>query len=194
MNKDMIIKIAAEAAVKATLETLDLERKRQMKSRMDKRLRNTKLLLKNYNTLKSHCDNSVGRFKQIVEEDIGSAITILDSLETASTEVYIESIRKSVSRTYIILKHIDTMLELYDIYCSRSMVPEDARRNRILRRYYIDGDAIESIIESEGIEQRTFYRDIRSACDRLSALIFGIDGLTSMTQSCHLHAKTADVK
>jgi len=55
--------------------------------------------------------------------DLPKAITtervvdVLDSLERYSSDIYIESIKKSVTRTYIILAHIEQMLRLYKIYC-----------------------------------------------------------------------------
>ena len=33
------------------------------------------------------------------------------------------------------------------------------------------------IAESEGIDERTVYKDIKAACTKLAALLFGIDGV-----------------
>jgi hypothetical protein len=48
MDKELIIKLAAEAAVNAAMNYLAQQNQKEKKSRHDKRLRNTKLLLKHY--------------------------------------------------------------------------------------------------------------------------------------------------
>ena len=48
MDKEQIIKLAAEAAVSAAMNYLAQQNQKEKKSRHDKRLRNTKLLLKHY--------------------------------------------------------------------------------------------------------------------------------------------------
>jgi hypothetical protein len=101
-----------------------------------------------------------------------------DYLDHFNSDIYIESIKKSITRTYIILAHIDQMLKLYKIYYETSGKAEDERRYRILQAVYLDGEKITEICEIEGIDESTYYRDIREACGKLSALIFGIDGIS----------------
>jgi hypothetical protein len=170
MNKDQII----ETAVKAALEWHEKQLQKQNKSRHDRRLRNTRLLLRNYSLLKDHCQKSVYNLQQIPS---GNAIDVLDAIENMDGTAYIESIQKSVTKTFIIISHIDTMLELYEIYCQRSQREEDQRRYRILKAYYFEGCQMSEIIEREHIEERTYYRDMRESISKLSALIFGIDSL-----------------
>ena len=116
--------------------------------------------------------------------DLPKAITtervvdVLDSLERYSSDIYIESIKKSVTRTYIILAYIDQMLKLYKIYCETSGKVEDERRYRVLQAVYLDKEKIPTICEREGIDESTYYRDIREARSKLSALIFSIDGIS----------------
>lgn len=173
MSKEQIAKWAVEAA----LEYLDKQRLKQKKSRYDRRLRNTRLLLKNYDLLKSHCDKSVFNLQHVSE----NAIDVLDSLDRLDSTAYIESIKRSVTKTYIIINHIDTMLELYDAYCQKSKREEDKRRYRVLTAYYFEGLDMSEIMARENIEERTYYRDNRDAIEKLSALIFGIDSLEDMS-------------
>ncbi|MCX7779622.1 MAG: hypothetical protein N2491_01750 [Negativicutes bacterium] len=177
MNKDQIVTLAAETGVKAAIEYMEEQRKKQVKSRHDKRLRNTRLLLKNYHLLKEHCSRSVYSLQQTTE----NAIDILDAMERFDSKTYIESIKKSVTRTYIILTHIDTMLDLYAVYCEKSKREEDKRRYRVLSAYYFENVEMAEIMRREGIEERTCYRDIRDACEKLSALIFGMDSIMDMS-------------
>jgi len=185
MDKAEIIKIATEAGVAAAIKHIEQQKNKQKKSRNDKRLHNTKLLLKHYNILKDHCQNSIDNLDQITHDNKDdNAIDILDSLDDCTTDIYIESIKRSVGRTYIIIKHIDTMLDLYESYCSKSNKPEDQRRYRVARAFYIDDVKVDDIASDEGIDRRTCYRDTTDACAKLSALIFGIDGLSTMSQTC----------
>lgn len=172
-----IIKLAAEAGAKAALETLEKEKKKALKSRHDRRLRNTKLLLRNFRMFKEHTENAVFEASQLDE----SAIDILDMMWEYSndSELFVESIKKSVARTKIIMTHVIDMLALYETYCTRSNKPEDARRYRVIDKLYISDKpmTVREIATMEGIDDRTVYKDVDAACEKLSALIFGIDGL-----------------
>lgn len=174
-----IIRMAAEAGAKVALETLDKEKKKAQKSRYDKRLRNTKLLLRNYRMFKEHTESAVFEASQLNE----NAIDILDMMwETSNNgDLFVESIKKSVARTQIIMTHVIDMLGLYEVYCFRSNKPEDGRRYRVIAALYITDNPIpiREIASMEGIDDRTVYKDVDAACEKISALIFGIDGIKS---------------
>ncbi|WP_434132734.1 hypothetical protein KIAC18_000275 [Sporomusa sphaeroides] len=172
MNKEQVIEIAVAAA----LEWQKKQQQKQNKFRHDKRLRNTRLLLKHYPLLKEHCEKSV-----YMETDNANAIDILDDIDKYEGKTYIEAIKRSVARTNIIIQHIDTMLDIYEIYCQKSQQPEDMRRFRILKSKYFEGIDMSVMTQKEGIEERTYYRDIRDAISKLGSLIFGIDSLMDVT-------------
>lgn len=177
-NVETLVKIAAEAGAKAAMETLEKEKQKARKSRHDRRLRNTKLLLRNFRMFREHCKNAVFEVSQLDE----NAIDILDLMWNRSTsENFVESIKKSAQRTAIIMKHITDMLDLYEAYCFRSGKPEEARRYRVIEALYIADEPLTpaQIAETEGIDVRTVYKDVDAAAEKLSALIFGIDGLKS---------------
>lgn len=180
MNKNQIIEIATKAAVKAALEWQEQQQHKQAKSRHDKRLRNTGLLLENYQMLKDHCDYAVYDKNEVLADEIGgNVIDILDELEGVERTDYIKSIKESVSRTKVILTHIDEMIKIYRIYCETSDRPEDMRRYRILMKK-LEGVKPAVICEEEGIDQSTYYRDNAEIKRKLSTLFFGIDGLSGM--------------
>ncbi|GBG57779.1 hypothetical protein SPFL3102_01498 [Sporomusaceae bacterium FL31] len=179
---EQIIRMAAEVGANTAMKYIEQNRKKQVKSRQDRRLRNTKLLLKNYNLLKNHINKSIFSIKQVAKSE--NAIDVLDTLDDCDSNTYINSIKRSVARTYIIIAHIDEMLELYKYYCLQSGNIEDERRLRILHAYFFYKRKIEEILEEEKIDERTFYRDIRKVCSKLSSLIFGIDGLDDVAKNC----------
>lgn len=174
---EIAVQRGTEAGIKAAMDYLTEERKQLKKGRYDRRLRNTRLLLKNYRSFRNYAKNAVYKASQLKE----NAVDILDGLDDYSFDdgLYIESIKKSQQRTLIILNHIDEMLRYYKIDCEQSGKDEELRRYRIIVAYYINDQrkSAEQIAEDEHIERRTLYKDINMALKPLSALIFGIDSM-----------------
>lgn len=166
-----------QIGIKTAMDYLAEEREKARKSRYDRRLHNTRLLLKNYRLFKKHAEGAIFNAKQVRE----SAIDILDGLDDTmlNDSAYVEGIKKSQQRTIIVLHHIEEMLRFYKISCEQSGKAEDMRRYRVITAMYIDEPKItaQQIAESENVENRTVYKDINNAIKPLSALIFGIDGL-----------------
>lgn len=168
---------AAEIGAKEALKSYEQERKKENAKRGDRRLRNTKLLLRNYHMLKEHAENSVFGRTQMEE----SALDILESMMSLyDNEVIIESIKRSATRTAIIVSHIETMFGLYDAYCEKSASREiDRRRYEVAwDRYMADHTlSVKEIAEKHHMSKENVYSDLKVAEERLTALIFGVDGL-----------------
>lgn len=176
MKKEDIIRIAAEVAVRTTLDTWDKQYHDQRRNLINTRLWNTRTLLKHYHSLKKYCENA------LYAKSSENPVQILESLGNCKKEQYIESIKSSVERTKAIMSHVDTMLRVYQIYCATSDKPEDQRKYRVLQATYFDKLKIDDICQSENIDRSTYYRDNRETNEMLSALIFGVDGLLAMRQ------------
>lgn len=176
MTQEEIIRLAAEAGAKAAMETLEKERQKETLEMSDRRLRNTKLLLRNYRVFKDHAANAVYEVES--EEDPLQIIQEL-MMPGKSPNLFVESIKRSVARTVTIVKHIETMLHLYQVYCYQYGSEEDERRWRVIEGLYVGNQKISvaELAEREGVVERTIYKDIDVASERLSALIFGIDGI-----------------
>lgn len=174
--KDIYEKAAAIGA-KEALKTFEQERKKEQGKRADRRLRNTKLLLRNYHMLKEHAENSVFGRTQIEE----SALDILESMMNLyDNEVIIESIKRSATRTAIIVSHIETMFGLYDAYCDKSSNKDiDRRRYEVVWDKYMAEPVltVKEIAAKHNMSKENVYSDLRVAEERLTALIFGVDGL-----------------
>lgn len=168
---EQVTRISAETAVQAALEFLEKEKLKQQKAKRDRRLRNTKLLLRNYRSFKIHCSDVKAELEALCDPDL------LEDLD--SDEFAIESIKRSKERTLAIINFVDQMLEVYRIMCERSDKPEDIRRYKTIHMMYISDEkfTIEQIAEGHNIDIRTVYKDINKACNVLSALIFGVDGV-----------------
>lgn len=174
--REIYEKAAAIGAMEA-LKTFERERKKEYSHRANKRLRNTKLLLRNYHMLKEHAENSVFGRTQMQE----SALDILESMMSIyNDEVIIQSIKNSATRTAIIVSHIETMFGLYYSYCNRSTNREiDLRRYNVVWDMYMAENTLSAkeIAEKQNISKDSVYSDLRIGIERLTALIFGVDGL-----------------
>ncbi len=168
---------AAAIGAKEALKMFEQERKKEQGKRADRRLRNTKLLLRNYHMLKEHAENSVFGRTQMEE----SALDILESMMSMyDNEVIIESIKRSATRTAVIVSHIETMFGLYREYCKSA-----PNRDIEMRRYDVVWDmymadrtlSVREIAERQHISKDSVYSDLRMGAERLTALIFGVDGL-----------------
>jgi len=152
---------AAAIGAKEAVKTYEQERKKEQGKRADRRLRNTKLLLRNYHMLKEHAENSVFGRTQMEE----SAIDILESMMSMyDNEVIIE-----------------TMFGLYEAYCGNAPNREiEIRRYEVVCDMYMADTTLSAkeIADKQNISTRNVYEDIKVATERLSALIFGVDGLS----------------
>lgn len=177
MDKEMdrIAAIAAEAGARAAMEKLENERRREVQERVDRRLRNTRLLLKNYRLFKKHTDNAVYQVEQLDE----SVLEILELMERRGPSDFSTSIKNSTTRTAVIVRHIDVMLGLYKTYCENSGRQEDLRRWRVVKALYLDDQpsTVQELADREYVAEKTIRRDIDAICEHLSALLFGIDGV-----------------
>ena len=170
---------AAAIGAKEALKTFENERKKEYSGRTDRRLRNTKLLLRNYHMLKEHAESSVFGRTQMEE----SAMDILESMMMSmynNEEVIIESIKRSATRTAIIISHIETMFGLYEAYCDKAPNREiEMRRYEVVWDMYMADRTLSAkeIAEKQHMSRDNVYADLRVATERLTALIFGVDGL-----------------
>lgn len=168
---------AAVIGAREALKTFEKARKKEASQRGDRRLRNTKLLLRNYRMLKEHAENSVFGRTQMEE----SALDILESMMSIyDNEVIIDSIKRSATRTAVIVSHIDTMFGFFEAYCDRSPKREiETRRYAVLWDMYMAEEtlSVQEIAEKRNISRDTVYSDLKLATESLSALIFGVDGL-----------------
>ncbi len=163
-------KVAA-VAVKTALEFLEKENKDREKRKHDRRLRNIKLLLRNYRSFVNHC--------QDIKLDIQILNDRLELEELDTDEFAIESIKRSKERTLVMVRFINQMMNVYKIMSEQSHQPEDYRRYQVVYGMYVSEDrlTVDDISAMHNISRRTVYVDIDKACETLSVLMFGIDGI-----------------
>lgn len=173
----------AEVGAAAAIKAIERERDNFRKKKLDRKLRNTKLLLKNYRTLQAHYQHAVYDVNS-AEENSADFAEILDRMNSGiyDDDMYIESIKQSCLRTKIIMAHVNSMLDIYKAACNQSGKVESARRWRVLQNLYLKPEAMtaEEIAKKENIGERTVYKDIDVCANDLSTLFFGIGALENM--------------
>ena len=170
-----------EIATKTAINVYEQQKKAEMKEKHDRRLRSTKMLLENYRSFSSFNDNAVSNLYDAlkIDEDIYDVLELMEGREKISSDVKIDSIEKGVLRTKIMMAHVDAMLDIYKRNCENSPYPEEMRRYRVIYGMYLGDEEkrAEQIAEEECCDIATVYRDKKNAITKLTALIFGIDGI-----------------
>lgn len=185
-DQESIVRDAARAGADALKREQAAIRKQERSKTIDRRLHNTRLLLKNYRMLKQHFQNAVYTFEE--EQAVGDMkpgdIWKLLNKTAPTEEIYIEAICKSATRTMIILQHLDRMLDIYAAFCDKSNMDSVKRQYRILKARYLDETQIPmtEIAEREHVHKRTAEKDLDSAIESVTALIFGIDAIKDLTK------------
>lgn len=125
---------------------------------------NTKLLMKNYNSFQQFVDNAITSAKDL---DIN-----IEGLEP--DELYIYSIKKSKTRTILMLAQIDVALDLLKRKQKRlkTMI-----KYKAFKRFYIDEKTIRDIAEELHCSELTIRRYINEMTQNLGIYLFGADGL-----------------
>lgn len=182
MAKDIdvkeLVKLAAAEGARVALATVEKEQQKTRRGRKDRRLRNTKLLLKNYRLLKEHCEGAVFMDEQVEDESIVDFMAMMEE-PGYSDKVFVESIGKSAARTQLIMQHIEKMMDIYKVISEQSGRKEDQRNYWIIWHFYVSDErlTIEEIADRFNVDRSTIYRAINSGTEILSALFFGIDGI-----------------
>jgi predicted nucleic acid-binding protein len=148
-------------AVKAAIKEYSKEQKQEKRK---KALHNTKMLLKNYEKIKSS-----------IEEAISEESQLNESLRyDGEDEVYINSIRKSKLKSIIIIAHIDRALAIIQDEYKRKGTPEkyDAFISCFMEDMTYDEAAILYLSSKTSIS-----RWINDVTKEVSIQLFGVDGV-----------------
>lgn len=175
LSPDTIQAITKAAAATAIAE-YEKTKAHSKKEQTDKRLRNTKLLMKNYRKFADYNSHAIYETAQICQACDNDALFDLAGISPGD-KFHVESIRNGVATTRIIVEHIDTMLDVYKSRCEKSPKAEKQRRWRVLNAMYLSDEELSpaEISENEHISMSQFYDDINNACEDLTPLFFGLD-------------------
>lgn len=155
---DELINKAVKTAIREYSKEQKAERKR-------KALHNTKMLLKNYDKIKSSIEEAISEANQLEQESFS-----FDDNE----EVYIDSIRRSKLKSLIVISHIDRALAIVQEEYKRKGIPEkyDAFISCFMFGMSYDDAAIEYLSSKTSIS-----RWINDVTREVSIQLFGVDGV-----------------
>lgn len=165
------LEVITRTAAVVAFEQLEKERKKQEKRKHDRRLRNIKLLLRNYRSFVKHCSE--------IKLEINELDEMFDLAELESDELKIMSIKKSKEKTLAIVKFINKMMKVYGVMCEESGKVEKIRQSKTIYAMYISADkkTAEEISADHNVAVRTVFTDIEKASKDLAVLVFGVDGI-----------------
>lgn len=178
LSASMVKKISDLAAVSG-IEAYRAEKEKDRAAFKDKRFNNTKLLLRKYKGLEAYTSNAIYETSQMLDDGMEE---ILEAFGSDFAEVrQVQSIKKSVTITKVIMEHVRMMLECYRLKCEGSARPEIKRRWRVIYQMYLADETFtaQEIANLEHISLSMVYTVVDTACDDLSTLFFGLD-LTMM--------------
>lgn len=167
LSKEMLAAITNEV-----IKIEDKKKKERKRQHRDRKLRNTKLLLENYQMLKKHCEGIV---------------PILHDFENSlfdPEELDIGILMKYKARTKEMLDYFDLMFSSYNQYCHNKERAAE-RRFDIVRRLYVFENGGQHLTKTNlatfyNIDERTINRDIKKASEELSVFLYGIDSLDDL--------------
>lgn len=158
MSENEIKKLAKEVAKEAMREIM-FEGK-------DRRLHNTRLLMRNYNILQEHINNT----------DAGIEINFefLDELSTKVDYMWLESIARSKTRTAQMMKYIDERLESLKYKYKQS---NESEKYRAFEMFFIEEKTNECIQGELNCSKNIPKKWSDIIMRELSILLWGIDAL-----------------
>ncbi len=174
-QKEDVLKLAAKEGAKAGLERYKTEQKRQRRIRISTQLHNTKKLMRHFREIELNAANAIASIRDAQTEDFDFYKAVMED----DARVDIQAILQAKARSALIIEHIKTMLAVYGQIAGQSGDPTEIRRYRVLMDMYVKEPrkSVQDIAEREAIDQRTVYRDYDAACERLSALLYGVQGV-----------------
>lgn len=165
MTKEEIIKLASETAIQVYIKKHDQQRRNQAKHAIE----NTKRLLREYQNLKTHCEEAIFSAEDSVPTSLGLMLTeIFDS----NGFIKFQALMSSKKRTELMLEHIDAMLTIYRARCeSQNKINYD-----ILNYYLIEGRDMLDVVDGLFIpvSESTGYRALKQGLEDMAVLLFGI--------------------
>lgn len=179
---EQIVTDGVARGIKKGIEQAKNEERLREKITYDTRIKNTRLLLKNYRNFVKACKQATFTEKELETTTVEE---VLDKLFCQSYDevTVVQSILTSKKRTEIILTHIERIINFYIFEAEQSKNDEKIRKAHILNDLYVEGKykpKINAMSEKYHISERQIRRDANSAIEEIAVLMFGIDGIRKM--------------
>lgn len=179
---EQLVAAGVEKGIRKGLEIAKSEEKLKEKITYDSRIKNTRLLLKNYRNFVKACEQAVYTEKEL---ETATVEEVLDKLFCTSCDevTVVQSILASKKRTEIILTHIERIINFYIFEADSSKSEEKWRKAHVLEDLYVKGKfrpKIYDMSEKYHVSERQINRDAKSAIEEIAIFMFGVDGIRKM--------------
>lgn len=168
-DKEINIDETINKAVKEAIKEYDKEKKVEQRKNV---FHNTRLLLKHYNELKNHVENAVDDINKVKNYELFKSDYV--DMEKIYDETYIRSIKRSKTRTLIMISHIDVAMETLR---NTQKALGTMEKYLALEKFYKDRKSYEIISEDLNCSVITARRWINEMVSELSINLFGIEGI-----------------
>ena len=182
---ELIEKLVAEGVargIKLGLEQNENEKRLKEKITYDIKLKNTRLLLKNYRKFVNFCKQATFSGKELESATVEE---LLDKIYCSAYDevTIVQGILSSKKRTEIIMTHIKKIINFYIFDANDSKNDEKCRRANILNDLYIKDKkqpAMSVLAKKYHISERQVHRDKNIAIEEVAVMMFGVDGIRKM--------------
>ncbi|MBR3697589.1 MAG: hypothetical protein IKM97_04955 [Clostridia bacterium] len=182
---ELIEKLVAEGVargIKLGLEQNENEKRLKEKITYDIKLKNTRLLLKNYRKFVNFCKQATFSEKELESATVEE---LLDKIYCSAYDevTIVQGILSSKKRTEIIMTHIKKIINFYIFDANDSKNDEKCRRANILNDLYIKDKkqpAMSVLAKKYHISERQVHRDKNIAIEEVAVMMFGVDGIRKM--------------
>ncbi|UZW13207.1 hypothetical protein OSC52_15325 [Clostridium pasteurianum] len=164
MKNNINISDVISKATKAAIKEYDKEKQQEHRKKV---FHNTRLLLSHYNDLKNHVNNAIDDVRKL-EDDL----TELGDVDR--DELYILSIKRSKTKTLIMIAHIDTAMKALK---NKEYKLCSIEKFNALNMFFIEDMTYEEIAEKLNCSIITTRRWVNEMINELSINLFGIDGM-----------------
>lgn len=159
----------SDATIAKIVKGLITEGETAAQNESEKKLRNTKELLRNYKFLENHMDVDLPKLDE--------------STPLSKRELSLFALLGYRARSKEMMLFINRIIERYEVICNAG-TPEDQRRYAVIKRLYLSEPSMtrERLAELYHVDERSIRRDESKAIDELTVMLFGIDGVNDMSK------------
>lgn len=173
VKQSQLIEEVTQIATLKAIEVFNDQKEQAIQKEQSKRLHNTKLLLKNYQEFKIYVEKIDDKVKVSVPRVLVSEGKNLIDLITFGEDI-ISSIKETTKRTIAMVQYIDKALDTLEYMYKQE---DNTRYFNILKKRYMEGQTISHLAEYYHMNDRSIYKALESATERLSILLFGVYGI-----------------
>ena len=173
---NQIVKLAAETGAKTALDHTEKERAARKRHSAERRIEDTKQLLRNYRIFAGIAQQAVYTIQtpEMFQAELEALMT-----PGRYESIVVETIKENALRSEIMCAHIRSAMQSMLTHFEKFGSKTDRRRWRVTHKLYISMEeprkSAQEIAEEEGLaDESSVYRDFNAFCNVAVKYIFGV--------------------